>query len=293
MSNRLKQIFDFTLILLVLLTASCKSKVAEEHAKMEEEQIIADITKLVKDLPPPSAVPNEIRRIGADFDHGLIADILEMESYLEEEDKAALNLGIFTTDIGYLIEYGQVEESIEHMKACDQFSETLGLPTAFSDSVIQQYRALKGDTVKLLELWDETEISHEEHFETEGRHTMAALVLTGSFIEGLYLAVKVAQTYHTDDMDQRTRDKILEPLVKLILEQEQPLLDIIKLLRDIPTDQTIAKMIAELSILERLFQGDLADVEAGMQNDSNFVVTQDMLLDVNLEVLRIRNEIVE
>ena len=58
-------------------------------------------------------------------------------------------------------------------------------------------------------------------------YLLLPLVLAGSFIEGLYLAIEVIETYPKDVLDADTRNLILEPLVKVVLDQEKPLLDVI------------------------------------------------------------------
>ncbi len=283
-------------LLSIIVFACTGPSASEKHAQEEEKQIREDIVKLVSDLPHPTDIPNAIKSIGADFNHGLISEIHGRDYYKSNGDKAALNLGVFSSDIGYLIAYDEVAESIDHMRACDNLAMDLGVPTSYSTETIQKYQDAVDDHETLLKLWDETVLSWEERFdnaENLDQLTMESLVLTGSFIEELYLIIKVAETYHTDDMDEDTRNQILEPLIKLVLNQEQPLLDIIKLLRELPLDDTIGTMIAELSILEKLFQGDLEDVQRGMAQDEDFVVTQDMMLDIRLEVGRIREEIVK
>jgi predicted Zn-dependent protease with MMP-like domain len=105
--------------------------------------------------------------------------------------------------------------------------------------------------------------------------------------------VKVIETYPTDILDEDIRNLILEPLVKVVLDQKKPLLDVIALLKDIPQDDIISTMIAELNILRILYEGDLAEVEKKIsENTGDFILTQDMLLDITTEVKRIRTDIV-
>ena len=86
---------------------------------------------------------------------------------------------------------------------------------------------------------------------------------------------------------------MLEPLVKIVLDEEKALLDIIQVLEDLPFDDTIAEMRVELSLLDRLYKGDLKEINEQMANDPNFIVTKDMMRDISLEVKRIRKSIVE
>ncbi len=136
-------------------------------------------------------------------------------------------------------------------------------------------------------------VEAETRLESSDRVSVAALILTGSFLEGLYLAVKVIETYPSDILDETNRNLILEPLVKVVLDQKKPLLDVIAMLKDLPQNDAIAKMITELSILRILYDGDLADIQAKIaSNEGNFILTQDMLIDITTEVKRVRNDIV-
>ena len=82
-------------------------------------------------------------------------------------------------------------------------------------------------------------------------------------------------------------------MVKIVLDEEQPLLDIIEVLNDLPFDDTISEMIVELSILDRLYKGDLQEIDEKMKSDPDFIVTKSSMRDITLEVKRIREGIVE
>ncbi len=288
---------SIALICMVLITVSCGKSGSENNDSItfneaDKRKVIEDLTRTIADLPAPSLVPNTIQQIGASFDHGLISELHGMDDYVLDEDKAALNLGVFSTDIGYLLAYDQVQESIEHMEACRKLSEALGVTTAFDEETMKKYEEAVGDHEELMALLNETIVDAEERLSSSDRLSMAALVLTGSFVEGLYLSMSVIKEYHTDDMDEDTRDRYLRPLFDLVMDQEEPLLDIIGLLEDIPSDPEIAAVLAELKILELLYTGDLKLIEDGMAQDENFVIHQSMLHDISNEVLRIRESIV-
>ena len=113
--NRITHFFNHSVFLFsLLLLSGCTGQNAEDKRINEEKaQIRKDIVKLVSDLPHPTVVPNAIKSIGAEFNHDLISELHGIESYMDDEDKAALNLGVFSADIGYLIAYDEVNESID------------------------------------------------------------------------------------------------------------------------------------------------------------------------------------
>ena len=94
-----------------------ESSDASSEFDAAKEQVAADVSKVLKDLPPPSEVPYLLMNAGAEFDPNIINSIDKMESYQASESKAALNLGVYATDIGYLASYEKAEMALhEHLK---------------------------------------------------------------------------------------------------------------------------------------------------------------------------------
>ncbi|GAB4242297.1 MAG: hypothetical protein Tsb0034_19680 [Ekhidna sp.] len=258
---------------------------------MAEEKTIHDIEKLLKDLPPPSLVPFTLKSIGADFDRAHINPLDRMESYKINRDKMALNMGVYASDISYLAAYGLEDDCIAYLETSHAMAEFLGDSAIYDQSHLDEFRGHVADgneeeISRLLgKLFMETSIQMEE----DHHLTMAGLALTGSFVEGLYQAVITLESYDDSEASRR----LLEPLVKIVLDEEEALRDIIQVLDDLPFDDTIAEMMTELSILDRLYKGDLQEIEEKMKEDPNFILSKEMMRDITLEVKRIRKSIVE
>ncbi|MEQ6166062.1 hypothetical protein AAOE16_02615 [Ekhidna sp. MALMAid0563] len=285
-----------TLIALISFLTSCTSSSSSgenEKSKEElaEEKTIHDLEKLMEDLPDPSLVPFTLKSIGADFDKEHINSLERIESYKSNRDKMALNMGVYASDISYLAAYGHEEDCIDYLRASHGMAEFLGDSAIYNEDDLNEFRGHianqnEEEIAKILgKLFLETSVKMEE----DHHLTMAGLALTGSFVEGLYQAVITIETYPNTPENER----LLEPLVKIVLEEEQALLDIIEVLNDLPFDDTIADMITELSILDRLYKGDLQEIEEKMQSDPDFVLTKDVMRDITLEVKRIRERITE
>lgn len=257
-----------------------------------EQKLIKDISKVISDLPPPSIVPNTLMKLGSEYDPDLVNSIDKIEAYQTDEDKAALNLGVYATDVGYQVAYQQVEESLSHMEALQRLAETVGVSTAFDISLMEDYEKSMNDPDALTKLLNETMLLAEKRLESSDRLGMAALVLSGSFVEGLYLVINIIEEYEGAGLSAQERNEKLQPLVKIILEQRKPLDDVIALMKDIPNHGGVTGMISELEILKILYDNDLSEIEEAMDGDTNYVIPPDMLRDITSEVKRIRQEIV-
>ncbi|MFT4833921.1 MAG: hypothetical protein ACI83W_000606 [Marinoscillum sp.] len=296
-----KSLQTLSICSLVLLLVSCggnpnKDRKEAEQAAFEqaEKKISTDLDRVLGELPSPTEVPYLLQATGADFDANLINSLDKLSRYETSEDEAGLNLGVYATDMGYLLSYGKVTESTDYMGACQKLAEALGIASVFDMKTIEAFQSNMNNPDSLNQVISRAIIDVESRLEDADRVSVAALILTGSFIEGLYLAVKVIETYPTDILDVDTRNLILEPMVKVVLDQRKPLLDVISMLKDLPQDDIIAKMITELNILKIFYDGDLADIQEKIsQNTGGFVLTQDMLIDITTEVKRVRNDIIE
>ncbi|MDW3192324.1 MAG: hypothetical protein R8G66_08165 [Cytophagales bacterium] len=257
-----------------------------------EQKLIKDISKVIADLPPPSIVPNTLMKLGTEYDPDLVNSIDKIEAYQTDEDKAALNLGVYATDVGYQVAYQQVEESLSHMGALQRLAETVGVSTAFDISLMENYEKSMNDSDALTKLLNETMLLAEKRLESSDRLGMAALVLSGSFVEGLYLVINIIEEYEGAGLSAQERNEKLQPLVNIILEQRQPLDDVIALMKDIPNHSGVTGMISELEILKLLYDNDLQEIEEAMGGDTNYVIPPDMLRDITSEVKRIREDIV-
>ncbi|UXX78056.1 hypothetical protein N7E81_11875 [Reichenbachiella carrageenanivorans] len=287
-------------VALTVFICSCGSNSKKVAAEAEaeafekaENQLLNEIDKVVHDMPPPSEVPYMLQATGSDFNGDLINSIDNVSKYENVADKAAMNLGAYATDIGYLSSYDQVQDALKYMEACQKLADQIGIASAFELDLMERFEKNLGNKDSLANLINYAMEVAEEKLEATDRLQTVALILSGSYIEGLYLSVMVIDTYPEDLLPEASRNLILEPLVKIIIDQKEPLNDVVKLLKDLKSDDTIAGVVAEFDILRVLYQEDLAEIDKKIaEGDPNFTLNKDMLVDIIAEVKRIRAEMV-
>ncbi len=271
-----------------------KGAINSNELTESEKKIVAEIDKVIHDMPPPTEVPFLLKETGADYDASLLNDLANVESHTTNRDKAALNAGVYATDIGYLSSYEQVENALSYLEACQKLAESIGAGSVFNVELMGRFEQNLGTPDSLIAIVNDVMANAETNLENSDKLTSVALVLVGSYIEGMYLATQVIDNYPDDMLPEDARNLILQPLVRVIIEQEQPLLDVIALMKDLPEDDIIDHMIAELSVLRILYQDDLAKIEQQIEeNQGNFQLKPSMLKDIIIEVARIRGDIVK
>lgn len=303
MINSKQTINLLSLLMAVLFLASCGGEKKKSKSELEaeaevyaeaEQQLINEIDKVVHDMPPPSEVPYMLMATGADFNKELINDIAKAPSYYGSSDKSAMNLGAYATDIAYLSSYDAVNDALSYMEACQKLADQIGISSAFELDLMERFEQNLGNKDSLASLVNFAMEVAEQKLEALDRLQMVALVLSGSYIEGLYLSCMVLETYPEDMLPEAQRNLILEPLVRVIIDQRGPLNDITTLLKDLESDAIIAEVIAEFDILNALYEADLKDIDDRIANgDKSLVLSKKLLADIILEVKRIRSEMVE
>ncbi|MBC6399638.1 MAG: hypothetical protein GDA42_08595 [Ekhidna sp.] len=278
------------IISVILINCSSSSRRSKARASLADEETIHYVEELLETLPSPSLVPFTLKSIGAEFDKKLINSLNGVESYKNNSDKMALNMGIYASDISYLAAYDHEEDCINYLETSYKMAEALSDSAIYDQSHLDEFRSHIMDEneeaiYRLLgKLFVETSVQMEKN-----HHLMiAGLALTGSFVEGLYQAVIALESY--DDSEESK--KLLEPLVKIVLNEEEALRDIIQILDDLPQDGTTVDMRFELGVLDKLYKGDLKEIEDKMVSNPDFIVSKDDMKDITSEVKRIRASIV-
>ncbi|WP_462253937.1 hypothetical protein [Ekhidna sp.] len=270
-----------------------QSSEASSEFEAAKAQVAADVSKVLKDLPPPSEVPYLLLNAGAEFDESIINSLDKMESYQVSESKAALNLGVYATDIGYLTSYEKSELALDYMGECQKLAAPVGVAGAIDYGMIQRFESNMENRDSLSNIINEVMEKSGERLSELDELNSAALLLAGSWIEGVYISSTIVNTY-PDDLPEESRTLILEPLVKIVIDQKISLADLLQVMSDVPETAEVTSMIAELQKVKAIYDGELAEVEQKIaENTGDFVLSPSTLDNLSAEVTRIRNSIIE
>ena len=272
-------------------TQSKKNKTTVETRL--QERTIDDFQEVLKNLPSPTLIPFNIEKTGAAFTSSLVNDIKKRKNYMNTDYTASINMGVYASDLCYLIAYGKKNKAMEYLNSIYEMIKALG-----DTSMLVEHESSKKKFETYINQQDKTAISDyltslyiDAHIKQSKYEqlTMVGLALSGSFIEGIHQVILTLDNFP----DSRKNKKILEPLIKIVLNEHKTLKNIIKLLEDLPFDDKIADMISELAILDELYKRDLNEIHEKMKNNTNFILEKDALKDVAYEIKRLRKYIVE
>jgi len=283
------------LLTYMLLIYSCSSDRKQETASSEFDEAASEIKDKVEaiiyDIPSPSEIPFIIEATGAEFIPRLVNDLNKYEKYTSSNKVAALNLGVYASDIGYLVTYEKVQDALSYMDACLNIGESLGLQSTIDVSIIEKFEANLGQKDTLAAIINDAIHKSDNYLKESERNNIAALVISGTFIEGLYIATQIIDSYPKDILSDDERNLLLTPLIQIVLEQETPLANMISLLKSIDNrGDWIEGLINSLEELKRNYEE--LDVTALLEeNKANVVLSDSILARITTQIKKIRTNV--
>lgn len=250
------------------------------------------IEEVVYNIPSPSEIPYLLQTTGAEFNESLLNPRTKVDQYASRTDKAALNLGVYAADIGYLTSYDKTQEAIDYLNACKTLADNLGIIGSFDTEVLQRFEANISNKDSLTHLLDRSIKKTEIFLKDESRHKLSSLIVAGSFIEGLYISTGLIKTYPKNLLPDDKRIQVLTPLMRVVLQQKVSIGELLKMLQTVEQTEPVSSMVNDLTALDKAYK-DLNIEEQIKQNRGDLVLSDKNLEEITKIVEKLRNGITE
>ena len=293
-THRLYLIF-ITLIAIGL--ASCGSSSSDKdksssESNEAEDSLKAQLEGVIDNIPPPSEIPYLLQATGAEFNESLVNPRTKVDQYASRTDKAALNLGVYAADIGYLSSYDKTQEAIDYLNSTKTLADNLGIIGSFDVEVLQKFEANISNKDSLTQLLDQTMKKTQNYLSDNNRNKLSALVVAGSFVESLYIATGLVKTYPKDLLPDDSRNLILTPLIRVVLDQKKSVSDLLKMLSSLEQTEPVASIVSHLKTLEASYNA--LNIEEQIKNNkANLVLTDKNLIEVTTIAEKMRKIVTE
>lgn len=249
--------FLFLVIFTLLGLFGCKSdkKKTSKDVNIEDfisdDDIFDDIDKAKKifySLPSPLETAMLIKSAGAEYDEELLNPLENVNEYTTSM-ALALNLGIYTTDLSFASLFDQTQTSINYMNASRKMAEGLDISDAIDAETMTRLENNLQNRDIVMDIISETFLNSSSYLKENERQDIAAIVLVGGWIEGLYLATKLVGDKSIEN--NKLVDRILEQ--KLSFNIVQRMLDDNKEKVTGEPNEEIVELISELQPLKKAF----------------------------------------
>ena len=288
------KIFLAIVISIMIACGSDKKKGSDATKEFDaaQEQMKENVERVIRDIPSPAEIPYIIQSTGADYNPNIINDHKKYESYTISAKKAAFNLGVYATDIGYLSSYGKTQEALNYMDVCLKLTETVGAQDAIDFAVLERFEKNLSNPDSLGRIIDQVISNSDTYLQANDRNNIAALMIGGTFIEALYISTQIIDTYPKDLLPDDMRLQILAPLVSMLVKQKESLKDVIDLLEGVDNKEDWE--IATINSLQELYDNYTKFDPMGKIQDGrgNEVLNDEVLARLTTQVDSIRTNVV-
>jgi hypothetical protein len=289
----------YFLMILIALTGtliSCGTKEKSEDGSSEfqdaEKSINEQLNDVIFNIPSPTEIPYLLQATGAEYNASLINDKKKSAGYGSKTEKAALNLGVYTADIGYLTSYEKTQDAIDYINTCKGLADNLGVMGSFDIEVMKQFEANVSNKDSLAALLNRTMKGAEKYLKDDSRTKLAALIVTGSFVEGLYISTGLVKSYPKDLLPADQRNLILTPLMRIILDQKKSVGELITILGTVEQAEPVTTIINDLKSLQTSYNA--LNIEEQIKNNrSDLVLTDKNLAEITKTVEKLRTDITQ
>jgi hypothetical protein len=202
----MKKINQLITLSLVMILVACGG--SKEHDEQPEAAVVTakDTTPVtvneetkfkfdfaIANIPSPVGMVNEISNWGVPYNNELLNDPKKSASYTNEFMKA-ITLGIYNIDLSYAMLNNKGEDVMKLMKTTMTQAGSLGLKDALDQMVGKRAEENISNKDSLLKILDEIFVRSDTYLRSNARVYTASVVFAGTWIEGLYLTCKIAES---------------------------------------------------------------------------------------------------
>ena len=133
--------------------------------------------------------------------------------------KISLNIGVYGANLGNLFIYDQLSESAQYFSVIKKLSEQIGILNSINQDLLDRIDKNSQNKDSLMFLVSDIYKDIDSYLLDNDQEDIGILIITGGWVESLYLLTTIAETYNNPE------------IVARIGEQKNPLNNLIELLQ--------------------------------------------------------------
>lgn len=242
---KLKSAF-LILVCTALLLPACKQSSnklsdAEKGDTLSQAEIQKGIEEVVFPLPEPMGIYQMLQDIGASYVGNVLNPVASIDKYFASNVKA-VNLGVYAADLSYAVIYDKKDDKDAYTKSMKQLIDELNINIDYKTLTSEETKEKAANTDSLVKITSQVFYDTYKFLYNESDPALAALMVNGFYIEGLYIATHISKdTYNNVEM------------VKIIYGQSKPLEELIKLNEKFAGNEYVKAIQGSLLKLKELY----------------------------------------
>jgi hypothetical protein len=254
-----KIIYLFVCVAVVSSCSSCGSKNPKGEGEFGENETATNdsalpvakeaMEDLVQNISSPIEVTALIKSLKVPFSVKYLAPA-KTDNFNTSFSKA-FNLGIFAADLGYLNMYNKTSSVIQYITAMKSLADGIKVGQFFDFSTLKRLATNNENIDSLMVISQHSFSNMDEFLRKNNRSNLSALMVAGTYIEGLYILTQVAI------------DKPDKKLTESIGDQKTILNELMLILKNYKKDPFFAGLITDFETVQKELEPVKITVEKG------------------------------
>lgn len=212
--------------------ASCGSKTATTTDFEDNIDAAIDSTSMAEDLnksktilytlPSPIEMASLIKESNVKYDEDMLNKLSMADKY-SSNLKMAINLGIYSSDMSFASMFNQSQKTVEYFSTIQGLTSRLGIVKLIDEATIKRLEENGTSKDDILNVISDVYMDVNQYLTENNRKNIAVMVLTGGWVEGLYIALNLTNGKPNQELIERiVAQKLALSTVLSIIDQNNP-----------------------------------------------------------------------
>lgn len=234
------------------------------------EEVMSDV---IQNISSPVEMASLIKSTGVDFSQKILNSSEQIDAY-NTSYKRALNLGVYSADLGYINIYDKNTIVVSYLVAIKSLAEGIKVGQFFDFNSLKRLATNSNNLDSLMQISISSFNKMDSYLRSQKRSNVSSLIVAGAWVEGLYISSKVIE---------QTQD---EDLINRIAEQKD-IIDILEIiLNNYSADPDFAELAGRIGKLKAAYDGvkittEFAEAKT-IEKDGKLIIVQDEVSHIEI-----------
>ncbi|MCR5455556.1 MAG: hypothetical protein K6F33_11270 [Bacteroidales bacterium] len=234
-------------------------------------------------LPSPMEVAYIVENSGVGYEPSVLHKT-ELGVRYSTSKAAAINLGIYGSDLSYSILFNQQQVALKYLNCIKELSSGLDVSDSTSVKKLREMEDNIHDKEKLKKIVAQTFFHSDALLKENSRRPTAAMIVTGMWVESLYIATQLSETKTTTN----------PMLTRCIIEQGIVFDDLVSMLGALSSNDDIAYIKNKLDLIGNDYNEIKTSLGGSLIFTSeNMNVNPDLFKRICDDITKVRTEFTE
>ncbi len=266
------------------------SVISDTPLKLSEDIM----NEVIQNISSPVEMANLIKSSGAEFSQRILNNTDNVSRY-ETSYKRALNLGVFSADLGYINIFDKNNVVVSYLLSVKNLADGIRVGQFFDFNALRRMASNSTNLDSLMDMSVSSFNKMDAYLRDQNRSNVSTLIVTGTWIEGLYIASSVVKETKSKELSIR-------------IAEQKNIIDILEIiLSNYISEPNFATLVDDIRELKNAYSDIRITTELGepkrIEKDGMLIVIQDEISTVHYTdeqlamimdlIGKIRNKIVE